>query len=92
MSKPYAADPELSGYLDKLYREGAQIGSGSTAAAVREELATGQPVGSAFHSQKAKEMISTLQRWLARHPNARPGDIAAAENVIIDMQNALAGR
>jgi hypothetical protein len=91
MSKPYARDPDLVGYLDELYRPGAQVGSGSTAAAVRHELATGAAVGGRTHSQKARDMIVALQRWLKKNPNCSLGDRAAAENVIRDMQNALDG-
>jgi len=41
MSKPNATNGELAGYMDELYRPGATIGSGSTADAIRHELATG---------------------------------------------------
>lgn len=91
MSKPYVSDVELARYMDQLYREGAQIGSGSTAAAVRHELATGGTVGGVTHSQKARDMITALQRWLKNNPTAPSGDRAAAENVIRDMLNALNG-
>ena len=91
MGKPHTKDPSLTKIMDKTYRENAQVGSGSTAAAVRHELATGQPVGGAWHSQKARDTIVELQRWLKNHPDAAPGDRAAAENVVKDLQNALDG-
>ena len=91
MEKPAVSDETLSSIVDKLYRPNAQVGSGSTAAAVRQELATGESVGNAFHSQKASDTIAELQRWLSRNPTASPGDRAAAENLIIDMTNALGG-
>lgn len=37
-------------------------------------------------------MITSLQKWLQQNPTAAPGDRAAAENVIRDMQNALKGQ
>ena len=92
MSKPAVSDPALARLIDPLYRPNATVGSGSTAAAIRQELATGQPVGAAFHSQKAADSIRALERWLSKNPAARPGDRAAAENVIKDMSNALGGR
>lgn len=92
MSKPVVSDPALAKLIDPLYRPNATIGSGSTAAAVRQELATGQPVGGAFHSQKATDSIRSLERWLSINPTAMPGDRAAAENIIRDMRNALEGR
>jgi RHS repeat-associated protein len=92
MSKPAVSDPSLARLIDELYRPNATVGSGSTADAVRQELATGQPVGGAFHSQKAEDSIRSLGRWLSNNPTASPGDRAAAENVIKDMKNALGGR
>jgi hypothetical protein len=92
MGKPHTKDPRLTELIDELYRPNASVGSGSTAAAVRHELATGQQVGGAWHSQKAENMITALEKWLRNHPEATPGDRAAAENVIKDMRDALAGR
>ncbi len=91
MGKPHTKDPDLSRLMDELYRPNAQVGSGSTAAAVRHEIATGQLVGGASHTQKAEDMIRALERWLRNHQDATPGDRAAAENVIKDLQDALAG-
>jgi hypothetical protein len=70
----------------------ATVGSGSTAAAVREELRTGEAVGGKFHAIKSQGTIKALSRWLRDHPTAAPGDRAAAENAIKDMQNALSGK
>ncbi|MXG91952.1 hypothetical protein GRQ65_20620 [Nocardioides sp. YIM 123512] len=92
MGRPSTKDPDLTKLMRENYRDNAQVGSGSTAAAVRHELATGQPVGGAFHSQKAQEMIGRLEKWLRNHPDASPGDRAAAENVIKDLQDALSGK
>ena len=92
MTGPAVADPKLDGLIGPLYRPNATVGSGSTAAAVRQELATGQPVGGAFHSQKAEDSIRALEKWLDKNPEASLGDRAAAENVIRDMRNALEGR
>ncbi|HEV2695901.1 MAG TPA: RHS repeat-associated core domain-containing protein, partial [Verrucomicrobiae bacterium] len=92
MERPTVNDPKLNSLLDGLYRPNAEIGSGSTAAAVRQELVTGQPVGEAFHSQKAEESIVSLQRWLDSNPTAAATDRDAAQNVITDMQNALRGQ
>ncbi|MFI8384436.1 DUF637 domain-containing protein [Pseudomonas sp. NPDC079086] len=91
MEKPVVSDKKLASLIDPLYRPNATVGSGSTAAAIRQELATGQPVGGAFHSQKATDSIVALQKWLDRNSTAAPGDRAAAENVIRDMSNALRG-
>jgi hypothetical protein len=90
MSKPHAEDSTLATKLDELYRPGAKLGSGSTADAVRVELAfPGASVGGAKHVQKARDAVTFLERWLKNNPNARHGDIAAAENVLKDLLDAL---
>jgi hypothetical protein len=91
MEKPHVTDSTLGKLLSELYRPGAKVGSGSTAAAVRAEAATGEAVGGRLHAQKARDAITALQKWLAKNPTASPGDRAAAENVILDMLNALGG-
>jgi len=55
---PQVTNPKLRNYVDNLYK-GAKgpnpIGTGSTAAAVRNELLTGLPTHGRFHSQKPKK-------------------------------------
>jgi hypothetical protein len=91
MGRPHVNDAELAGLMDELYRPDARIGSGSSAAALRHELATGSTVGGRRHLQKAQDMITALQKGLRRNGTAPPGDRAAAENTIRDLQNALDG-
>ena len=91
MSKPHVSNAGLASLMDERYRPGARIGSGSTAAAVRHESANGGNVGGRVHSQKARDMITALQKWLQNNPTAAFGDKAAAENVVQDMINALTG-
>jgi RHS repeat-associated protein len=92
MEKPATADAELTRLMNTLYRPGARIGSGSTAAAVRHTRATGELVGGSDHVQKARDSIRALQDWLAKNSGAGAADRAAAENVISDLQNALNGK
>jgi hypothetical protein len=68
------------------------LGSGSTAAAVREEARTGSAVGGRWHGPKAEQHVKALESWLKNHPTAASGDRAAAENLIKDMKNALSGK
>ncbi len=91
MAKPTTTDPALSHAMDEMYRDGASVGSGSTAAAVRLERATGGTVGGRMHTQKAEGYVKFLERWLQRNSAASPGDRAAAENVLRDLRDALAG-
>ena len=53
MEKPIVADGRLADLIDDLYQPNATIGSGSTAAAVRHEIATGEPVKGKMHTQKS---------------------------------------
>ncbi|OXC87790.1 type IV secretion protein Rhs [Achromobacter sp. KAs 3-5] len=92
MTKPKVEDVGLAQLMDELYRDGAKIGSESTADAVRFELATGGSVGGKHHVQKAKNYSVSLQRWLNANPNASFSDRSAAEHVLRDMQNALMGK
>lgn len=89
MEKPYVVNPRLQEYVDLVYKPHASIGSGSTAAAIRHELATGGKVFGRLHSKKGGDMINALEKWLRNNPTARPGDRAAAENIIKDLRNAL---
>lgn len=92
MDRPATTDPKLSAIMDEMYRPNAKVGSGSTAAAVKSEKATGQPVAGKWHTQKAEEGVIRLQNWLRANPTASPSDRAVAENVLRDLQNALAGK
>jgi hypothetical protein len=89
MKKPYVVNAELRKYIDEIYRTDASIGSGSTAAAIREELATREMIRGTFHSQKGRDRIVCLEKWLKTNPTASLGDRAAAENMIKDMKDAL---
>ena len=91
MEKPAVSNPNLQNLVDKNYRTNGTVGSGSTADAVREEIRTGRPVGGVSgHTQKANEQIGKLKDWIRDNPNASAQDIRSAENMIIDMDDALA--
>lgn len=75
--------------INELYREGAGVGDGGTADAIREELATGSPVGGRSHIQKGRERLRQIERILQRNPN-HP-DRALLERLRDDLRNALEG-
>lgn len=75
--------------LSQNYRKGANVGSGSTAAAVRQEAITGTPVGGRWHKQKAEDTIRALEKWQENNPKALTVDKAAAENVLRDLKSSL---
>ncbi len=89
--KPEASNPKLQKKINELYRENSEIGSGSTADAVRYELKTGKSVKGKLHSQKAQNSIVYLERWLKKTPNASFSDKQIAKRLIKDMKNALEG-
>ena len=82
-------DPKLRNIIDQLYRRGATIGDGGTAAAVRAERATGQPIGGKFHSIKARININALENWLRNNPTASQNDRTIAQSLKRDLQNSM---
>jgi hypothetical protein len=89
MERPYVQDSKLNSIMSELYRDTAKVGSGSTADALRKELATGNLVGGKSHDIKTEQRIINLEKWIRNNPTASPGDRASAENVLKDLQNAL---
>jgi len=55
-------------------------------------MATGNPVGGVFHTQKAIDYSTALQNWLDANPGASFSDRSAAQNILRDLQNALSGK
>lgn len=53
-------NPKLKTILKELYREGAKIGNGSTADALKYEIATGQALSKTGHAQKAYDYRRAL--------------------------------
>jgi hypothetical protein len=65
------------------------IDSSPMSAAIRYELVTGEQVLGRPNSQEGRDMITCLERWLQNNPTANLGDRAAAENIILDLKDAL---
>jgi hypothetical protein len=86
---------KLRKLIDELYK-GAKtdnpVGTGSTADAIRHEIATREPVGGKWHAQKGLDYINALGRWLRRSPQASASDRAVAQQTIADLDSALMGR
>ncbi len=95
MEAPHVSDPNLARVRDSIYKEGAIVASGSTAAAHRHEIATGNPTfdragRETWHDQASEDRSRALEKWLDKNRStASPGDIAAAENMWLDHQEAL---
>lgn len=89
---PDVADAKLGNIVGDLFK-GARtrnpIGTGSTADAVRSEVATGLPVGGKFHAGKAKEYSTALEKWLSKNPSASSRDRLVARSLVDDLKEAL---
>ncbi len=91
MKKPTVADPELRKIVKELYRPGAEIGSGSTADAIRHTLRTEDLVKGSDHLLKGKQKIQNLADWLKANPHAGRSDRKAAQDMIMDLLDAIHG-
>ncbi len=94
-SIPKVSDPKLNNIVNDLYKGvGApnQIGSGSTADAIRSELSTGKPTYDTFHIEKGQQYIRALDKWIRNNPNSSENDKKTAEFLLNDLRNALSGK
>jgi len=91
---PKVASPKLANLVNDLYK-GARgpnpIGTGNTADAIRNELATGLPTHGVFHSDKGRQYVNALNNWLRKNPNADYYDRVVAESLRMDLEAALQG-
>ena len=83
-------NPALKRAIDQLYRQGAKVGDGGTADALRDELARGATILNARHAIKAMERIRELQR-LINSGQLSVEDEATAQLIIENLKRALRG-
>ena len=87
-----ASNSILANAVNELYRSGAFIGDGGTAAALRFENATGLMLGKkGNHRQKCEDMLSYLERKVAIQ-NLNEKEKRLTKLLIEDLKEALAGR
>ncbi len=92
LPKPIVNDAELQNYVNDLYKGTTnpnRVGTGTTADAVREEVATGQATAGKFHIQKAEDTARGLGNWLRRNPGADPHDRLVARSLRDELLDAL---
>ena len=82
-----ATTDEVRNIVGELYREGAGVGDGGTADAIREELASGESVGGRSHVRKGRERLRQIERILRRNPNHPDRELL--ERLADDLRNAL---
>ena len=85
-----ARNPRLRNLIQQLYRKNAQIGSGSTADAIRHELQAGKLLSPAGHFLKGQEMRTALLRIL-KSGGLDQGDMQIVQYLLKDIQRALSG-
>ena len=83
-------NPKLRNAINEIYRDGASIGDGGLADAIRHEIKTGDLVGGKSHIQKGKERIKNLENILNKQ-DLIDIDKEIAEELIKDISRALGG-
>ena len=83
-------NPKLRNAINEIYRDGASIGDGGLADAIRHEIKTGEFVGGKSHIQKGKERIKNLENILYKQDLSNI-DKEIAEELIKDISRALGG-
>jgi len=84
-----ASTDQAKRVVSELYREGAEVGDGGTADAIREQIRTGKLVGGRDHVEKGRQRLRQIERILARNPS-HP-DRALLERLRDDLKDALGG-
>ena len=80
---------EVKKLIEQLYRPGATIGDGGTAAALRHENDSGENVGNKSHRIKAEQRANQIRKILSKSPD-HP-DKKLLQNLLDDLEDALKG-
>ena len=91
LATPEVENTKLQNIVIDLYKGTTnpnRVGTGTTADAVRNELATGEPTGGTFHLQKATQYSTALGN-LIKSGNLNPYDQLVAQSLLDDLQSAL---
>lgn len=94
LATPKVSNPKLQNMINDLYKgttNPGRVGNGTTADAIRHEVATGKPVFGRFHSVKGANYARGLENWLRLNPNASYQDRLVAQSVLNDLRSALGG-
>jgi RHS repeat-associated protein len=90
------AAKKLQNIIDALYKgttNPRRVGTGTTADAIRHELANpGVSVGGKLHSQKGQDYARALENWLKANPLAPGRDRIVAQSLLNELRDALAGQ
>ena len=75
--------------IDELYRNGATVGDGGCADAIRKQLLTKELVGNKDHIQKGKERLRQITKILDKNKDHPDKDVL--EFLANDLKKALGG-
>lgn len=92
--RPVVSSEKLKNIVNAMYKGAGspnQIGTGSTADAIRHTIGTGELVGGSNHLIKGQQMVNALSNWLGNSRYANPSDIQAAQAMLKDLLSALGG-
>lgn len=87
-----AQNSKLRRLIEYTYREGAQVGDGSTMAAYRLEQASGVAVGGRNHTQKIFELRTALTKVWRNRANLSAADRQIVKSMLIQVQHAISGQ
>lgn len=94
ITKPTVSDRKLQNLVDNFYKHintPGRHGNGTTADAIRYEIATGKDIRGSAHVTKGRETIRGLRNWLRKNPNASQEERDVAQGIIDDLLAALGG-
>jgi RHS repeat-associated protein len=92
---PTAINDRLQKILNYIFKGAtnpSRTGDGSTMAAIRTELASGESTFGKWHSGEGTKLVRMLEEWLESSPVADGSDVSLAKQYLQDMKDALSGR
>lgn len=87
--KPAVDVPKLGNIVNDLYKGTTnpnRVGTGTTADAIRNDVAIGQPAAGRFHGQKGWEYERALRNFLLRNPSASYRDRLVAQSLVDELR------
>ena len=94
LPKPNVTNQKLRNIVGNLYKhvgKSTRTGDGTTSAAIRREISTGEPTGGRMHITKGQESVRGLTKWLRDNPDASASDQLVARSLLDDLRRALGG-
>ena len=84
-----ATTSQVREIVRQVYRQGATVGDGGCADAIREQIRTGTLVGGRDHIRKGRERLRQIEKILSRMPDHPDRELL--ERLRDDLRDALGG-